>query len=135
MGRRGSSDRGQRDDISPSLDALLAPIEPVRPLRVTQLFYQPMEGLNEIEDGRRFAPYDVSPRDVSGTGASVRSAAVSRVRPEIPPAGIAFSHPEHVVRCVRRKTRREVIFALKKRGKGAGARRRRRNYWSNVRCR
>lgn len=45
-----------------------------------------------------------------------------------------FVHPERIRECVRRKERREVMFALKKRRKGSGARRRRRTVWSDVRC-
>lgn len=47
---------------------------------------------------------------------------------------INFARPAGVSLCARRKQRREVIFATKKQRKGAGARTRRRNEWSNVKC-
>lgn len=45
-----------------------------------------------------------------------------------------FEAPRYVVQCVRRKNRREVLFAKKKTGKGSKAKIRRRNAWSSVRC-
>lgn len=50
------------------------------------------------------------------------------------PFGLSFSVPKRVSLCVRRHQRKEVLFALKKTGKGARARRHRRNWWSNVKC-
>lgn len=50
------------------------------------------------------------------------------------PVGTKFESPFRVVRCLRRKIRREVIFALRKEKKGAGARKRRRNPDSGVKC-
>jgi len=50
-----------------------------------------------------------------------------------PPHQIAFHAPEKVVICVRRKRRKEVIFALNKAGKG-GQRRPRRTHNSGVQC-
>lgn len=47
--------------------------------------------------------------------------------------GMAFEAPKRVLVCVRRKQRREVLHALNKTRKGAGARKRR-NQWSNVSC-
>lgn len=48
--------------------------------------------------------------------------------------GLSFDVPKHVVVCVRRQQRREVIFAKRLHSKGAGARRHRRNIWSEVHC-
>lgn len=42
-----------------------------------------------------------------------------------------FADPRKVAVCVRRKQRREVLFALRKTGAGG---RKRRNQWSNVKC-
>lgn len=44
-----------------------------------------------------------------------------------------FERPEHLARCVRRKQRREVLFALRRTRSGRG-RPKRRNYWSDVSC-
>lgn len=47
---------------------------------------------------------------------------------------VGFALPWQVVICVRRKRRREVMFALKKTSKGSGAKNRRRDEYSDVRC-
>lgn len=48
------------------------------------------------------------------------------------PIGIGFARPDTVAICVRRKVRREVLFAKNK--SGGRHRRPRRNYWSSVKC-
>lgn len=45
-----------------------------------------------------------------------------------------FVDPQRVTECHRRQTRREVLFARKRTGKGGRARHRRRTPWSDVRC-
>lgn len=50
------------------------------------------------------------------------------------PWGIKFSNPLSVTACIRRKMRRAVMFAMGRTRKGAGARRHKRNSYSNVRC-
>lgn len=50
------------------------------------------------------------------------------------PSGVSVSRPEVLAVCVRRKERREVLFAFKKNGRG-GAKKRRYNEWSKVHCR
>lgn len=47
---------------------------------------------------------------------------------------VAFSVPRKVELCVRRQRRRQVLFAMRRTGKGSRAVRRRRNYWSGVSC-
>lgn len=48
---------------------------------------------------------------------------------------LTFRAPQFVIKCIRRKVRREVIHALKKTRKGAGAGKpKRRNQSSNIRC-
>lgn len=49
------------------------------------------------------------------------------------PHQVAFQAPKRVAVCVRRKTRREVIFAKNHAGKGSRARRSR-NQWSDIKC-
>lgn len=136
MAKRGRSDRGQRDDNSLSLETLLAlttPIQPFSPLPSLAHVPSQRSQFNEIEDGRRFVPGPSRSRLFAGSSAPLK---IGSKRPSQrgPATGVAFASPVHTVRCVRRKERREVIFALRKRGKGAAARRRRRNYWSNVSC-
>lgn len=50
-------------------------------------------------------------------------------------AAVVFAAPDNVAICVRRKSRREVLFAKRRAGKG-GARRRapRRNWFSAIKC-
>lgn len=50
------------------------------------------------------------------------------------PWNVAFAEPHKVAVCIRRKMRREVMFALKLNRKGAGAGRRRRNWTSGITC-
>lgn len=50
------------------------------------------------------------------------------------PKRVGFHMPWQVVICVRRKRRKEVLFAKRKTGAGARARVRRRNEYSDVRC-
>lgn len=47
--------------------------------------------------------------------------------------GMEFHAPKRVLICVRRQQRKEVILALNKSRKGAGARKHR-NQWSDVKC-
>lgn len=48
---------------------------------------------------------------------------------------VAFGHPHRVAICVRRKRRKEVIFALGRAGRGGSFRKPRRNFYSSVECR
>lgn len=48
--------------------------------------------------------------------------------------GLSFALPKKTLICVRRKTRKEVLHALKKVGKGKSGGRRRRNWYSNIGC-
>lgn len=124
---RGKSNRGERDasEIA-SLEELLSPINISSPV-VSPLV--PSFAWPEVEDGRAFNP-DRAYRDplvFSGGASSHRKVTGSRFQ------SIGFDNPEKVVRCARRSSRREVIFAkrLQRRGRGGS---RRRNYWSNVKC-
>lgn len=59
---------------------------------------------------------------------------VDRFVREAIPFRLAFLQPKRVWICVRRKMRRQVLFAQNLTGKGGRQRRRRRNELSNVRC-
>lgn len=50
------------------------------------------------------------------------------------PQGVQFGSPETVAICVRRRTRREVLHALRRVGKGSRVRTRRRRWYSDIRC-
>lgn len=85
--------------------------------------------LPEIEDRREFHPLKgVRP-------ARVLSRTSQRMlRPHATQPGVLrFSVPEKVAICIRRKRRREVLFAKRQTGRGAYSRKYR-NYWSDVSC-
>lgn len=86
-----------------------------------------------LEDRRRFHPLGAL-RPVAAVSRSARRLRITPKRAGFfPEPGLSFSVPREVALCVRRKERREVIFAKRKGGKGARSRRRR-NRWSDVRC-
>lgn len=92
------------------------------------------------EDRRLFHPLD-DVRPAKGLSKFASQITVTpykrnRVRPKAAPTPdvFRFNAPVKVAVCVRRKTRREVLFALKRTGKGSRRRRRRRNYYSEVSC-
>lgn len=110
-----------------------------------------MAALNEIQDTRRHDPTTPRKARTSFTIGGNLARVVVHKRPWIayskpiwayrgipvglqPPVGVMFESPFRVIRCLRRKIRRNVIFALRKFRKGAGAKHRRRNYDSNIRC-
>lgn len=68
---------------------------------------------------------------VSVSGSS--RTAVGNRRAGTLPHQVAFSQPKQVSVCIRRKTRREVLFAKNRTLKGSGARRTR-NQWSGIKC-
>lgn len=51
-----------------------------------------------------------------------------------PHFAVGFANPVKVVLCVRRKRRKQVMFATGKAGKGKKQRRRRNNEFSQIRC-
>lgn len=95
--------------------------------------------LVEVEDRRNWHPDGVAPVRSSRRSAvrlehrpTRSTAAVSSARARAPDF-TWFAQPRHVLVCVRRKERREVLFATRGRGKGSRTPKRR-NAWSNVRC-
>lgn len=50
------------------------------------------------------------------------------------PSQVGFDVPRNVAVCVRRKSRKEVLHALRFTGRGSGGGAKRRNYWSDVSC-
>lgn len=130
MARRGSSTRGQRDDTSPSLEDLLAPLpELARPL--VSVLPSDFVTLTDIQDNRLFDPEQVfrPALNVGGNVAPARRIPASDKRWH----SIGFDQPDQALVCVRRKQRREVLFATRRRRRGGGGARRR-THWSNVRC-
>lgn len=90
-----------------------------------------------LEDRRLWAPLEETPRGLFHRSSRLVVTPypnVNKSRAAVsPPAGVSFAVPREVAVCVRRKQRREVLFAKRRTGKGARARRRR-NAWSDISC-
>lgn len=125
------------------LAQLLSPLAPLKPLahRVTK-------NLGHIEDRRSWHPKGVQAPAKSVHKAQHRLVAKPNKAPRgsaqriseafraraAPPVAVGFHAPKKVVICVRRRMRKEVLFALNRTGKGAKKRKHRRSYYSDVRC-
>lgn len=142
----------QRDDNLPSLDLerLLEKASP-RPSVTLNPYSEPLGSLtlSELGDQRRFdfnAP-EASARSTAGTPARIILGSVSHPPPmgggsvlrapavtsnRWAPEAFRFAQPDNTLVCIRRKSRREVLFAKRKRGRGGS--RRRRTPYSDVRC-
>lgn len=148
MGKR-SSNRSSRDSATPP-DVASSPAIPTRPRTVQA--YLPENYYRDVEDRRRWTP-DPMDRAKTVTGnrprINVKRGPGGRpLRSKYQPnlffgrahlvgdvtSRLGFRVPPDVLVCIRRAMRREVLFALKKRKAGAGAKRRRRNEWSNIDC-
>lgn len=150
-GRR-SSNRSLRDSASPVDDARNPAIpKPSRTVRD----YLPENFYREVQDNRTWQPDRVGrAKTVSGSNARIVAKPNVKRGPNGKPlrsadrvnygrahsvfgqvtSRLGFSLPHEVLVCIRRHMRREVLFALKKRKAGAGAKRRRRNKWSDIDC-
>jgi len=115
----------QRDAFSSSLDSLLT--FKIRPAPV--LIPVPPIQLSDLGDARRFQP----DKRYAPPAAVRRSAARVKAYSGGPVHGLRFADPKLVALCLRRKRRREVIFAKNKQKKGSGARKRN-NFWSRISC-
>lgn len=146
--RRQTSGR-QRDtsDIATSsveLDQLV--LSPVSPSPLVGFEPEDESYLSDVQDLRNFhpeAPF-VAPLTVFNTPATFdalvdqppsrrQARAGLRIRSQTK-ARLSFNSPQFVAVCVRRHQRRQVLFALRKRGKGSARKHRRRNQHSNTRC-
>lgn len=96
-----------------------------------------MTGLTMLDDLRAFdfEPDTRPARLLSGVTASVGAthAPKKNQAPSKVPYQIAFSAPAETLVCIRRKRRKEVLFAKRKTGRG-GQRRARWSKWSNTKC-
>lgn len=119
--QRSDSDRPSAVSQRPLATLLRPSPAPPAPLRL-------------IEDRRTYHPLgpDRPARQVSGHPSKPLQVKPSK-KFRLPPQ-LGFSDPTRVVVCVRRKTRKEVLFALKKMGAGKRRRRPRRNWLSNIEC-
>ena len=116
---------------------LLRPVPAVPdPGYVTQKRSRPKPRLRLVEDRRTWHP-ERQRRAARGFNRAATRVVAPRWAPlfgAAVTAKLAFSSPPSVAICVRRKQRREVMFALKKSGK-RGQRRPRRSWYSSIKCR
>lgn len=127
MAKRRNRDRSEQRDSTHIASSLL------RPTVIPDL-------LSLIEDRRTFNPAEYYPKGTSKLSSEIGIAPVKRsgvkrgknvaFQPDI----FRFKMPEKVALCVRRKSRREVLFALRKTGKGSRMVKRRRNRYSEISC-
>lgn len=94
---------------------------------------RPANLLQAIEDRREFHPEQAA-RPARSFSRSTHSLAVPPQRGGRLPIGVTFHNPTKVLVCVRRKSRREVLFALQKTGKGSALGKRRRSHYSEIQC-
>lgn len=128
----------ERDDFSPSLEKLLRP--PILKQNPPLTAFSPSptkilkNTLRDIEDRRTWHPQaDKRPaRSITRSQHKLVIPKSSGSRPL--PKRVQFDAPKQVLICIRRKRRKEVLFAKKKTGKGSRARRHRHNYFSEVIC-
>lgn len=144
MARRGRSrsitgSSADTSDITlgPDLNGLLEPLPalPVDPVSIIDEFTQPA-----IPYDRRafsFGEEWQSPKmEVRNDVLSGQTKQVSERPSGQLPSGVVVSDPGRLAVCVRRKERREVLFALRKTFRGGrGNGKRRYNEWSKVHCR
>lgn len=94
--------------------------------------------LRQVDDRRSFHPdgFFRPAKLVSGISASINAGRTYSLfgtpKRQSMPVGVKFKVPSKTVICIRRKMRKEVILALGHSGKGG--KKRRRNWYSNVRC-
>lgn len=139
MSRKRRNRSEQRDNFPIANFVAVRPnISYSRPSLVT---FTPRVALSQIEDRRTYHPLDFF-RPARSFNRSQHSLVVKQPAKNKDrfsglrglPTAIQFYAPKKVLVCVRRQRRKEVIHALKKTGKGAAKRHRRRSYYSNIHC-
>lgn len=106
--------------------------------------FRKLKDLTNVEDNRRYHPDNSArfPRGIRGQTTEIRTMRLTSPRgTAVGPSGskrnktwtMGFSRPMEVATCVRRQTRKEVINALRKAGKG-GQRAPRHTWRSKIRC-
>lgn len=126
---RKKRNRTTQRDVFPIATPVLrtTPIIPTRPLVSDRRLYhpdKPFEAPYSVRRKYRRIVEDVRPK------LARKSSGNAGVRRSV----LRFSVPRKVEMCVRRKRRREVLFALGRTGRGARRRHRRRNYYSSISC-
>ena len=139
-GRSGNRQRGRASPVSTltELSAALSPLpSPLLSSVEDGRFWHPDPDQGALTVGGRWARVVVHSRPIVARSETLKSwGLVDRGVPvgfQVP-VGVKFESPLRVITCMRRKIRREVIFARKKAGKGVKRRKPRRNWRSNVVC-
>ncbi|MBX2833765.1 MAG: hypothetical protein KTR28_02215 [Micavibrio sp.] len=98
---------------------------------------QALKLLNNLpaQDARRYSPQPITPRTTRNTTASITIAKKpsQSLYSKKTTSRKTFVAPQHVITCVRRKIRNEVMHALNHSGK-SGQKQPRRNQFSNISC-
>lgn len=124
-----SRNRGTRDDMSIANVSLRSPI-----LRATRLTGMDDRRTFDFEPATRPARlFTGSTASVTVTPTQPQKQNQKLTRPNFNRAQLAFSMPGETLICIRRKRRKEVLFAKRKTGKG-GQRRPRRSAYSDTKC-
>lgn len=98
--------------------------------RVLLSDYPTVSDYTEVDDARRYHPPTPSPRQpvsVHGTPSKYHYSSLDPIR-------VAFEQPEKVLVCVRRKSRKEVLHALRLTGKKGRGGSHRRTPLSDIHC-
>lgn len=138
--RRNQRVTAERDDtdITTDSEVLRQFIQTPKPYKpVSFSLPAPSPALKAFSDLRRWHPDKVRAADSlprSAARLQIAQGKTSFPKRSALPWRIGFAQPKGVAVCVRRKSRREVLFALNRTGAGARAYRRRRNEWSSVKC-
>lgn len=132
MAKGSKSGRGLFTPIRPLSPSRLAPLSRVR---VTPVDLRIFEDRRTLPAPFRFAPPAALRRPaVRVFDKPKRFKTTPRLRALHTPGTLSFAAPDKVLVCVRRRRRKEVLFAKNKAGK-RGQRKPRRNYWSSISCR
>lgn len=135
MARKKRNRSGQRDTSAIASPPAVRTIVSV-PLVSDRRLYHPMQEVAPVYSPRRSQRRIVeAPKNVvvQRKRAQSRRAKVSFGQRQVG-SKFTFAVPRAVELCVRRAKRRQVLFAMRRTGKGSRKLRRRRNYWSGVTC-
>lgn len=123
MARRGRSTVDRVSRPQPTIDIVRPRLSPLPLIEDRRLFHP-------LGDSRPLATF--SRRDQRRI-VDKSVAVANQYSDPFPSLKLGFAVPEKVAKCVRRKQRREALFAYARTGKGARSRRKR-DFWSNIRC-
>lgn len=152
MARRNKNSNNRRSDETFDFSSEAAPAKPKKFKKTfAPKVTHTAPKLSEIEDRRTWHPSGktrparsltrsqhqlkiatkrhTSPRSTDPVHKKIQRARDARL-----PHRVQFDAPENVLVCIRRKQRKQVLFALRKTGKGARARRHRQSYYSSIGC-